>query len=452
MASTAALVPTFYGHIASTHDGLLLFEACLSGILNHVARRPHDRERAGLIRSGNVFIYEEHSSGIKRWTDGVPWSPSRILGNFLVYRELERPFPPGEKKRAMKRSKRPSSASKAVDPYGGPLSNSGNAYTASPDFEPGSPSSPMRKETERSLIGSLVDSYGFKEDGLVKKTVSVTIGGVSHHMVSYYTIADVMSNKFTTPSKDPRFQFLTPRVDLITKQNFRAPIDEIESIDSSDDGAPYNPSLYDRSGYDMAVSRPMSLPTQPSYLQNNLQTTNPFQSYGMNSDVGMYEGFAAANSNQGYSSEFGPTSNMYSSPVTENHGPPGYRQQRSGGAVIAYVARRATTFDQFPSGHSANTGLSPVPDEPRHTHSASYPTPSFYGGLRDATNIVRGHSTQRQMPILNIYTGYERPMAQPYTDLGSTGIKENAWPVGNASSGHGHYTSSQSPWASTGTS
>jgi hypothetical protein len=42
---------------------------CLSGALNHVAQRPHDRERASLIKSGNVFIYEEHSSSIKRWTD-----------------------------------------------------------------------------------------------------------------------------------------------------------------------------------------------------------------------------------------------------------------------------------------------------------------------------------------------------------------------------------------------
>lgn len=130
MASSAPLAPTFYGHIASTHDCLLLFEACLSGVLNHVARRPHDRERAGLIRSGNVFIYEEHSSGIKRWTDGVPWSPSRILGNFLVYRELERPFPPGEKKRAMKRNKRPPAISRATDPYGGPLGETTNVYGA----------------------------------------------------------------------------------------------------------------------------------------------------------------------------------------------------------------------------------------------------------------------------------------------------------------------------------
>lgn len=97
------LVPTFHGFVHNSMDGLVLFEACLSGKLHHVPRRPHDRERSSLIKSGSIFIYEENASGIKRWTDGVAWSPSRILGNFLIYRELEKPFPPGEKKRAMKR-------------------------------------------------------------------------------------------------------------------------------------------------------------------------------------------------------------------------------------------------------------------------------------------------------------------------------------------------------------
>jgi Gti1/Pac2 family len=68
---------------------------------------PTPRERAQLIKSGCVFIYEENGSGIKRWTDGVPWSPSRILGNFLVYRELMKPFPSGEKKRVKKKNRRP---------------------------------------------------------------------------------------------------------------------------------------------------------------------------------------------------------------------------------------------------------------------------------------------------------------------------------------------------------
>ncbi|KAK5279304.1 Global transcription regulator sge1, partial [Cryomyces antarcticus] len=97
-SGVGTLQPTYKGFVSDSADGLVLFEGCLAGKLNHVPRRPHDRERTSLITSGSVFIYEENASGIKRWTDGVAWSPSRILGNFLIYRELEKPFPPGEKK------------------------------------------------------------------------------------------------------------------------------------------------------------------------------------------------------------------------------------------------------------------------------------------------------------------------------------------------------------------
>jgi hypothetical protein len=97
--------PTWRGFIHTTNDALMILEGCLKGKLNHIPRRPHDRERPDIIASGNVFIYEENASGIKRWTDGVTWSPSRIMNNFLVYRELNEPFPAGEKKKAKKRKR-----------------------------------------------------------------------------------------------------------------------------------------------------------------------------------------------------------------------------------------------------------------------------------------------------------------------------------------------------------
>jgi Gti1/Pac2 family transcription factor len=100
------LQPTFTGHIATINDALILFKAYLRGCLNRVLKRPYDRERNSLIHSGYVFIYVANESGIKRWIDRVIWSPSRILDNFLVYRELDKPFPPGEKKRATKKKDR----------------------------------------------------------------------------------------------------------------------------------------------------------------------------------------------------------------------------------------------------------------------------------------------------------------------------------------------------------
>ncbi|KAI9782799.1 MAG: hypothetical protein M1816_001709 [Peltula sp. TS41687] len=251
-AGVASLQPTYQGHVATTRDALILFEACLLGQRHHVPRRPHDRERAQLIQSGCVFIYEENASGIKRWTDGVPWSPSRILGNFLVYRELLKPFPPGEKKRATKRAKRPT---KPGEPYprtsveatecttppsqvqqaAAPVAATPTAHPASAGLSPTSPTTPgfkpgegFDRETERALIGSLVDSYGFKEGGLVKKTMSVNVNGVNHHLVSYYKVEDVLSRDLGTPSTNDTLRFIKPRPELTSRQNFRAPLDDLE--------------------------------------------------------------------------------------------------------------------------------------------------------------------------------------------------------------------------------
>lgn len=82
-------IETFYGLVETTADALKIVELCRQGKLGRVSRRLHESERKK-IRSGSVFVFDEIESGVKRWTDGRVWSPSRILGNFLIYRELER--------------------------------------------------------------------------------------------------------------------------------------------------------------------------------------------------------------------------------------------------------------------------------------------------------------------------------------------------------------------------
>lgn len=251
---TAALQPTFTGHVNTTHDALVLFEACLTGHLSHVPRRPHDRERNQLIRSGSVFIYEENASGIKRWTDGVTWSPSRILGNFLVYRELDKPFPPGEKKRAMKKNRRPT---RPGEPYPRPEGDGQYSPTLTNSNFDGSRAP---SEMERSLIGSLIDSYGFKENGLVKKTMSVTVQGVTHHLVSYYNVQDVLNGTLRAPSQIESLSFIRPRMELLTKQSFRSPIEETdETIDGARDPSQqygYRGQMMGAPGYGMPPPGP----------------------------------------------------------------------------------------------------------------------------------------------------------------------------------------------------
>ncbi|KAI0177257.1 Gti1/Pac2 family-domain-containing protein, partial [Pestalotiopsis sp. NC0098] len=205
----APLEPTWQGYCGSTMDALYLIEWCLRGVGKHVPRRPHDRERGDLIASGNIFIYEEHASGIKRWTDGVPWSPSRILGNFLIYRELDKPFEPGQKKKAKPKKENATTSSTSTS-YNSNNNNNQNG-AGQGDAE------------TRALVGSLVDSYQFKQDGLIKKTISLSYNNITHHIVSYYTIEDVKAGSLQRPS-ETFLRGYPPRPELIQSSNFRAPV------------------------------------------------------------------------------------------------------------------------------------------------------------------------------------------------------------------------------------
>ncbi|KAK3831949.1 MAG: gluconate transport inducer 1/Pac2, partial [Linnemannia gamsii] len=71
------------GKIDETVDALIILEACRQGVMPRITRPPNP----SLIIPGSVFVFDEQESGICRWTDGKIWSPSRISGNFLVYRE-----------------------------------------------------------------------------------------------------------------------------------------------------------------------------------------------------------------------------------------------------------------------------------------------------------------------------------------------------------------------------
>jgi hypothetical protein len=381
------------------------------------------------------------------------------LGNFLVYRELERPFPPGEKKRAMKRSKRSPGISKAQEPFG-----TGSYGAAAATSYLDSSSNSLSKETERSLIGSLVDSYGFKEEGLVKKTVSVTVGGISHHLVSYYTVADVMNNKFTTPTKDPRFQHITPRPDLVTKQNFRTPIDEVDSMDRMDDRAVYSAYPYVRNGYEMTnqsiLHRTMSLPTPPvTYSASSI-----YGNYPMSASSVPYDGLSSGHSNSAYSSQFAPSPGIYPAPKSENYDLGGYRQQRYNSvigissdpsrsqipALTTNFARRPSSFEQGGSVDSGISGVSSASTDSKISNDSGYTSQGFFG-LRENSNSTQNFSLPKSLPTPAQQNGaYDRP-AHTYSGVESPGLKENMWPMGNSSAGHGHYMAPQQ-WASTGTS
>lgn len=74
----------FTGVVENTVSALRLVQAAQMGIIPRIVRRLNDSERQRLLVPGAILVFSVEESGIKRWTDGRLWSPSRIAGNFLV--------------------------------------------------------------------------------------------------------------------------------------------------------------------------------------------------------------------------------------------------------------------------------------------------------------------------------------------------------------------------------
>jgi hypothetical protein len=100
------------------------------------------------------------------------------------------------------------------------------------------------RNRERRLVGSLSDSYRFRKDGLIKKTMSITINGVAQHLISYYMPHDIISNKLRTPSSVPELASLEISPELLVKQNFRIPPMVEPPFDQAEAGLTGNDFFY----------------------------------------------------------------------------------------------------------------------------------------------------------------------------------------------------------------
>ncbi|KAG0201967.1 hypothetical protein BGX28_005352 [Mortierella sp. GBA30] len=119
---------------------------CRLGLASRVHRRLSDIERQS-VRSGSVYCFDEREAGMRRWTDGKSWSPSRVTGTFLTYRELD------------------------------------------------------------DAQGSHGNKNVYRPNGLLKQSFSITTSDNQKlHLISYYTNDEVGSERLrNTPSQDPRF-------------------------------------------------------------------------------------------------------------------------------------------------------------------------------------------------------------------------------------------------------
>jgi Gti1/Pac2 family len=100
---------------------------------------------------------------------------------------IRQAFPPGDKKKATRKKDRhparPGAPYSRPDRTGEPYSppdSTGEAYSLTTPQPTSFITTSPPSDAEWQLVGSLVDSYNFKSNGLVKKTISVTVQGVTH--------------------------------------------------------------------------------------------------------------------------------------------------------------------------------------------------------------------------------------------------------------------------------
>ncbi|KAL1931706.1 hypothetical protein VTP01DRAFT_9849 [Rhizomucor pusillus] len=357
---------TFHGYIASTKDSLIVFEACRRGLLPRVTRRLQEQERH-LVQSGAVFCFDENESGIKRWTDGLVWSPSRILGNFLVYRELDKRANP-------------------IDGYGDNTSGLQNLSD---------------RQRERALVGSLTDSYRFKKDGLIKKSMSLVVDGVQQHLVSYYRKNDVLEDKLRRPSTVPVLALLDISPDLIFGQNFRIPV----HVDGKTLTSRYSPSFLTREENIAAIldrsvirqRRKQAARTKQLELQQQ-QQKNLFQLSSDTTTTTATECICGANQAGSSSSSSSTTATISSSSPSTNN--PFNTSSIPSTTVVHHQAVTAIPpaleYNNHSAGSSSCSSSSPSLSSSSSSSSSSFGVGSSAYAMYGPAGAISGYHLDRQ--------------------------------------------------------
>lgn len=76
-----------HGYIHKIEDAYLIVHAIRFNLMKSVQNRL-SKEDKEMIRSGQIYCFRYKNEGMKRWTDGKIWSPSRVSGKFLIYKEV----------------------------------------------------------------------------------------------------------------------------------------------------------------------------------------------------------------------------------------------------------------------------------------------------------------------------------------------------------------------------
>ncbi|KAH7886765.1 Gti1/Pac2 family-domain-containing protein [Phlebopus sp. FC_14] len=404
--STTWTEPPWSGWIETTGDALLILEAARRGLIPRVTRRLVDSERK-MITSGSVFVFDEDESGIKRWTDGFFWSPSRILGNFLLYRETDKR---GAGHRGVRSD--PADNMNEQSQYNVDGVRVDSQSLSRPK---GETSLGVDRHRERVLVGSLTNSYKFKSDGLMKKTFSLTIGGVSQHLISYYKIEDVEQGRLRSPSSLPELASLDISPEYLDKTHFRNP----PKVEVGVDGIPRYRGEADDTDSTPSLTAPLSsgLPLLTDGRIADGKRGGRYNPYGGNSKRRKGKGIQ--------SESISPTDHQSTalpspSTPTTSHGPPppsshGYSDQPSASSIPP-----SPHYPPFPmaSYYVPGYAVPHIPAYPGSPYSSALPSaPGPPGAL--SPYGYQGYSgtatdPQHQLGQPQAFYPYYPPPAHPY--------------------------------------
>ncbi|KAJ3271566.1 hypothetical protein HDV01_006528 [Terramyces sp. JEL0728] len=202
---------SFFGFVNTPADAALLIYSSTDGSnrVQSVKRRLASQER-NQIKSGSVYVFCEQESGMRRWTDGMRWSKSRVEGQFLVYRRIE-PEPTDVENEQAIPNKRRRVLSQQTDSTidDDSIEDDNSSKSLSVDF--------VREGSESSLI----PSKGYRDDVLCKKTFAISIKGRVSHVICYYSKQDVMDGVLKTPSSMEMFADIKVPNEYVDPSNFR---------------------------------------------------------------------------------------------------------------------------------------------------------------------------------------------------------------------------------------
>ncbi|KAJ3287253.1 hypothetical protein HDU79_005845 [Rhizoclosmatium sp. JEL0117] len=177
--------PTYHGFIEDAMDALFVVQGTILGTLSAFVGTAEDMAKVE-VRSGTVIVMAENNPYLKRWRDGLKWSPSRAYGPFILYREIEA--------KGTNLTQPDEDLVKDIVALSG---HTGSTTGLLPSF------------SERTLK----PDTQLRKDGLTKRTISVNgSDGISYRVVAYYKASDVLSMMASERTQDLRGSQLLPNL------------------------------------------------------------------------------------------------------------------------------------------------------------------------------------------------------------------------------------------------